>query len=50
VFCDAYTPLREPAVGALPGQPGVVVIGGAGGSGVRLAPSMAERGLAQLGL
>lgn len=50
VFCDAYTPTREPVIAALPAHPGVVVIGGAGGSGVRLAPAMAERGLGAIGL
>jgi glycine/D-amino acid oxidase-like deaminating enzyme len=50
IFCDAYTESRDPMIAALPDHPGVVVIGGAGGSGVRLAPAMAERGLQQLGL
>jgi glycine/D-amino acid oxidase-like deaminating enzyme len=50
VFCDAYTPTREPVTAALPGRAGVVVIGGAGGSGVRLAPAMAERGLQAIGM
>lgn len=50
VFCDAYTPTRDPILTALPGRPGLVVIGGAGGSGVRLAPAMAERGLEEIGL
>jgi glycine/D-amino acid oxidase-like deaminating enzyme len=50
VFCDAYTPTRDPLVTGLAGHPGLVVIGGAGGSGVRLAPAMAERGLEELGL
>lgn len=50
VFCDAYTPTRDPVIAALPELPGVVVVGGAGGSGVRLAPAMAERGLEQIGL
>ncbi|XYI03758.1 FAD-dependent oxidoreductase [Sorangium sp. So ce1128] len=50
VFCDAYTPTRDPLIAAVPDLPGAVIVGGAGGSGVRLAPAMAERGLEQLGL
>jgi glycine/D-amino acid oxidase-like deaminating enzyme len=50
VFCDAYTASRDPMIAAVPDHPGVAVIGGAGGSGVRLAPAMAERGLELLGL
>jgi glycine/D-amino acid oxidase-like deaminating enzyme len=49
VFCDGYTASREPYIAALPGMCGVA-LGGACGSGVRLAPGMAERGLQQLGL
>jgi glycine/D-amino acid oxidase-like deaminating enzyme len=49
VFCDGYTASREPYISALPGMP-AVALGGACGSGVRLAPGMAERGLKHLGL
>jgi glycine/D-amino acid oxidase-like deaminating enzyme len=49
VFCDGYTVSREPYISALPGLRGVA-LGGACGSGVRLAPAMAERGLEQIGL
>jgi glycine/D-amino acid oxidase-like deaminating enzyme len=50
VFCDAYTETREPVIAGLPDRPGLVVIGGACGSGIRLAPAMAERGLGEIGL
>jgi glycine/D-amino acid oxidase-like deaminating enzyme len=49
VFCDGYTASREPYIFALPGIRGVA-LGGACGSGVRLAPGMAERGLEHIGL
>jgi glycine/D-amino acid oxidase-like deaminating enzyme len=41
VFCDAYSPEREPRVQALDGAGRVVLAGAAGGSGYRLAPAMA---------
>ncbi|MGK3992288.1 FAD-dependent oxidoreductase [Sorangium sp. So ce1024] len=50
VFCDAYTPTRDPVIAQVPDLPGAVIVGGAGGSGVRLAPAMAEQGLERLGL
>ena len=50
IFCDGYTASREPHIALLPDLPAAVAIGGAGGSGVRLAPAMAERGLDQIGL
>lgn len=49
VFCDGYTASREPYISALPGMCGVA-LGGACGSGVRLAPGMAELGLQHIGL
>lgn len=39
VFCDAYSPRREPVVAEL--RPGLVFAGAAGGSGYRLAPAIA---------
>ncbi|MCH7232178.1 FAD-binding oxidoreductase [Glycomyces sp. L485] len=39
VFCDAYSPAREPVVAEL--RPGLVFAGAAGGSGYRLAPAIA---------
>lgn len=47
VFCDTYSATRDPFVELV--APGVVAAGAAGGSGVRLAPGMAERALQQLG-
>ncbi|GAB3651897.1 hypothetical protein GCM10028833_23710 [Glycomyces tarimensis] len=39
VFCDAYSPVREPVITEL--RPGLVFAGAAGGSGYRLAPAIA---------
>lgn len=50
VFCDGYTPSRDPIVMPLAHRPGVIAVGGPGGSGVRLAPAMAERALELVGL
>ena len=41
VFCDAYSPEREPRVQALDAGGRVVFAGAAGGSGYRLAPAIA---------
>jgi glycine/D-amino acid oxidase-like deaminating enzyme len=41
VFCDAYTPDRQPLVRALEPTGRVVFAGGANGSGYRLAPAIA---------
>ncbi|MFI7546976.1 NAD(P)/FAD-dependent oxidoreductase [Actinoplanes sp. NPDC049599] len=41
VFCDAYTPDRQPAVRALDATGRVVFAGGANGSGYRLGPAIA---------
>ncbi|ASW55612.1 FAD-binding oxidoreductase [Plantactinospora sp. KBS50] len=41
VFCDAYTPDRQPAIRALDPAGRVVFAGGANGSGYRLGPAMA---------
>ncbi len=41
VFCDAYSPRREPVVAEV--RPGVVFAGAAGGSGYRLAPAIADQ-------
>lgn len=46
VFCDAYSPAGEPSIAAVDGLPCCVAVGGAGGSGVRLAPGIAELALA----
>lgn len=48
VFCDAYSPRREPVVAEL--APGLVFAGGAGGSGYRLAPAIAAATVAALDL
>lgn len=42
VFCDAYSPNREPAVRALTPDGRVVFAGAANGSGYRLAPAVAR--------
>jgi D-arginine dehydrogenase len=42
VFCDAYSPDREPRVQALDPAGRVVFAGAAGGSGYRLAPAIAS--------
>ncbi|MET8152167.1 NAD(P)/FAD-dependent oxidoreductase [Actinoplanes sp. NPDC049668] len=41
VFCDAYTPDRQPAVRALDAAGRIVFAGGANGSGYRLGPAIA---------
>ncbi len=41
VFCDAYSPNREPVVRAMDGAGRVVFAGAASGSGYRLAPAIA---------
>jgi glycine/D-amino acid oxidase-like deaminating enzyme len=43
VFCDAYSPDREPIVSPVPGHPHVVFAGATNGSGYRLAPAIAAR-------
>lgn len=48
VFCDAYSPRREPVVAEL--APGLVFAGAAGGSGYRLAPAIAAEAVAALDL
>lgn len=45
VFCDAYTPEQSPRVGLLGDQAGCVVVGACSGSGVRLAPGLAQQAL-----
>jgi D-arginine dehydrogenase len=49
LFCDAYTPDRDPLVTTLPDSPSVVIAGGASGSGYRLAPGIAHEALGLLG-
>ena len=46
VFCDAFSPRREPVVTEL--RPGLVFAGAANGSGYRLAPAIAAETLAAL--
>jgi glycine/D-amino acid oxidase-like deaminating enzyme len=46
VFCDAYSPRREPVVAEL--RPGLFFAGAAGGSGYRLAPAIAAETIAAL--
>ncbi|MGX5213684.1 NAD(P)/FAD-dependent oxidoreductase [Streptomyces violaceus] len=48
VFCDAYSPRREPVVAEL--LPGLVFAGAANGSGYRLAPAIAAETVAALDL
>ncbi|MFF9364210.1 NAD(P)/FAD-dependent oxidoreductase [Streptomyces griseoluteus] len=48
VFCDAYSPGREPVVAEL--LPGLVFAGAANGSGYRLAPAIAAATVAALDL
>ncbi|MFF0429682.1 NAD(P)/FAD-dependent oxidoreductase [Streptomyces sp. NPDC004520] len=48
VFCDAYSPHREPVVAEL--LPGLVFAGAANGSGYRLAPAIAAETVAALDL
>lgn len=48
VFCDAYSPRREPVVAEL--RPGLVFAGAASGSGYRLAPAIAAETVAALDL
>lgn len=47
VFCDAYTPDRQPFVHALEPTGRVVFAGGANGSGYRLAPAIAAEAVDQ---
>lgn len=42
VFCDAYSPAREPVVGTVGATGNVIFAGGACGSGYRLAPGIAD--------
>ncbi|WP_055589246.1 NAD(P)/FAD-dependent oxidoreductase [Streptacidiphilus griseoplanus] len=42
VFCDAYSPGREPLVRSVGGDTRLVFAGAAGGSGYRLAPAIAS--------
>jgi glycine/D-amino acid oxidase-like deaminating enzyme len=42
VFCDAYSPDREPVVRALDETGRIVFAGAANGSGYRLAPAIAS--------
>ncbi|GAB3998666.1 hypothetical protein GCM10029992_25090 [Glycomyces albus] len=46
VFCDAYSPLREPVIAEI--RPGLLFSGAAGGSGYRLAPAIAAETIAAL--
>jgi glycine/D-amino acid oxidase-like deaminating enzyme len=48
VFCDAYSPDREPLVRALDGAGRILFAGAASGSGYRLAPAIASEVVAQL--
>ncbi|MCB5168165.1 FAD-binding oxidoreductase [Streptomyces bambusae] len=48
VFCDAYSPHREPVVAEL--RPGLVFAGAANGAGYRLAPAIAAETVAALDL
>ncbi|HEX6873810.1 MAG TPA: FAD-binding oxidoreductase, partial [Micromonosporaceae bacterium] len=41
VFCDAYTPNRQPLVSAVDDRARIVFAGGANGSGYRLGPAIA---------
>jgi glycine/D-amino acid oxidase-like deaminating enzyme len=41
VFCDAYSPSREPLVRTLDHDARIVFAGAANGSGYRLAPAIA---------
>jgi glycine/D-amino acid oxidase-like deaminating enzyme len=49
VFCDAYTADGEVMVRELEGLPRVAVAGAACGSGIRLAPAMAQDALSAIG-
>ena len=48
VFCDAYSPAREPVIQALDPAGRIVCAGAANGSGYRLAPAIAAQAVAQL--
>lgn len=48
VFCDAYSPEREPRVQALDAAGRIVFAGAAGGSGYRLAPAIASEAVGLL--
>lgn len=45
VFCDAYAPHRRPRIESVDALPGCVLLAGGSGSGVRLAPALAERAI-----
>jgi D-arginine dehydrogenase len=47
-FCDLYTPQRLPQVRTAPGLPGLAVVLGGSGSGVRLAPGLAAQAVRAL--
>jgi glycine/D-amino acid oxidase-like deaminating enzyme len=42
VFCDAYSPDRQPVIRPLDAAGRIVFAGAAGGSGYRLAPAIAS--------
>lgn len=48
VFCDAYSPSREPVIEALDPAGRIVFAGAANGSGYRLAPAIAAEAVTQL--
>ena len=48
VFCDAYSPSREPVIEALDPAGRIVFAGAANGSGYRLAPAIAAQAVSQL--
>lgn len=48
VFCDAYSPSREPIVAKLAGSGRIIFAGAASGSGYRLAPAIAAETLSLL--
>ncbi|MEU3772455.1 FAD-dependent oxidoreductase [Streptomyces sp. NPDC032472] len=50
VFCDAYSPAREPLVRALDDSARVIFAGAANGSGYRLAPAIAAEAADHLGI
>ncbi|MDT1000338.1 FAD-binding oxidoreductase, partial [Pseudomonas aeruginosa] len=48
VFCDAYSPSREPIVAKIGGGGRIIFAGAANGSGYRLAPAIAAETLSLL--
>ncbi|MBQ1543710.1 FAD-dependent oxidoreductase [Caulobacter sp. CCUG 60055] len=48
VFCDAYSPSREPIVAKIGGSGRIIFAGAANGSGYRLAPAIAAEALSLL--